>query len=182
LLAYIDNRNLDSSLTTAASYVGFLVITFSALLTCGFILRKTLKIVVNHRWPITIRQGFSALYRPNNQTSIFMLSIGLGVFFLFTLIFMQNILLQWLNPERLAQRPNVFMIDILPEDADKAKKIVKHAGAHPLTDAPIIQLRMLKLKGTPIEDILKQQNKTNASNNVDTDNQIPKWILKRRLW
>ena len=182
LLAWLDNRELGRGLVTAAGYVGFLALTFGLLLGCGFLLRWLLKLCVRPSWPITIRQGFSALYRPNNQTSIFMLSIGLGVFFLFTLVFMQNILLQWLSPDRLADKPNIFMVDIPPEDAARAKQTIKNTGSTPLADAPIIQLRLTKIKGKSVEDIFKEQaeqKKLNKDDQASKDDQIPNWVLRR---
>lgn len=174
LLAWLDNRGLGEGAKTAASYVGFLALTFGLLLGSGLLLRCILKLCVRPSWPLTIRQGFSALYRPNNQTSIFMLSIGLGVFFLFTLIFTQNVLLQWLNPQRLQDQANIFMVDIPPEDASRAKEIIQNAGSTPLADAPIIQLRLTEIKGKPVDEIFNEQ-----ANLASEEEQIPKWVLRR---
>jgi len=182
LLAWLDNRELGRGLATAAGYVGFLAVTFGLLLGCGFFLRWILRLCVRPSWPITIRQGFSALYRPNNQTSIFMLSIGLGVFFLFTLVFMQNVLLQWLSPQRLADQPNIFMVDIPPEDTAKARETIQKAGSTPLADAPIIQLRLTAIKGKSVDSIFKEQaeqKKKSDKASKDKGGQIPKWVLRR---
>lgn len=180
LLAWLDNRELGKGLATAGGYVGFLAVTFGLLLGCGLLLRWVLKLCVRPSWQITIRQGFSALYRPNNQTSIFMLSIGLGVFFLFTLVFMQNVLLQWLSPDRLAGTPNIFMVDIPPEDTSKAKETIQKAGSTPLANAPIIQLRLTAIKGKSVDAIFKEQAEQDKQlNRVNKDGQIPKWALRR---
>ena len=192
LLAWLDNsgqvkvgRGKVGSVAIAGSYVGFLALTFGLLLSFGMLLRWLLKLCVNRSWPFTVRQGFSALYRPNNQTSIFMLSIGLGVFFLFTLMFMQNILLQWLSPERLEGRPNVFIVDVPPEDADEAIETIKDSGSTPLGAAPIIQLRLTKVKGKPVEEILKEQadkeeaRKASGKFTGEDEKKIPRWVLRR---
>jgi putative ABC transport system permease protein len=192
LLAWLDNIGLgeegsDKGLLAAAGYVGFLALTFGLLLGCGYLLRWLLRICVRKSWPFTVRQGISALYRPNNQTSIFMLSIGLGVFFLFTLMFMQNILLQWLSPDRLDGRPNIFMLDVPPEDAERAEQAVVQAGSKPLGAAAIIQLRLTDIKGVPVEDILKAQGDNESDEegenigNVEEGGvkKIPRWVLRR---
>ncbi len=182
LLAWLDNRELGRGLATARGYVSFLAVTFGLLLSCGLFLRWVLKLCVRPSWPITIRQGFSALYRPNNQTSIFMLSIGLGVFFLFTLIFTQNVLLQWLSPDRLADTPNIFMVDIPPEDTSKARETIQKAGSTPLADAPIIQLRLTSIKGKSVDEIFREQaeqKKQFNNTNKKEEGQIPKWVLRR---
>ncbi|MFT5906160.1 MAG: putative ABC transport system permease protein, partial [Cryomorphaceae bacterium] len=201
LLAWIDNGGLgqsgvgsegadggiDKGLLAAAGYVGFLAITFGLLLGCGYLLRWLLRICVRKSWPFTVRQGVSALYRPNNQTSIFMLSIGLGVFFLFTLMFMQNILLQWLSPERLAGRPNIFMVDVPPEEAERAEQMITQAGSTPVGAAAIIQLRLTEIKGKPVEEILKAQaddetyEEGGKVGNVEEGGvkKIPRWVLRR---
>lgn len=185
LLAWIDNGGFgkesgggaDKGLFAAASYVGFLALTFGLLVSCGYLLRWLLKLCVRKSWPFTIRQGFSALYRPNNQTTIFMLSIGLGVFFLFTLMMMQNILLQWLSPDRLAGRPNVFMVDVPPDDMEKAVETITQSGSKPLGAAPIIQLRLTDINGKSVEEILKEQGDSEASKG--DDKKIPRWVLRR---
>ena len=191
LLAWLDNsgqvevgRGKLSSVQIAGAYVGFLALTFSSLLLVGLFLRWLLKLCVHRSWPFTVRQGFSALYRPNNQTSIFMLSIGLGVFFLFSLMFMQNILLQWLSPDRLAGSPNVFMVDVPPEDASKAEEIIRESGSTPLEAAPIIQLRLTEVKGKPVAEILKDQlankNKDDEARGKEAKSKnIPNWVLRR---
>jgi len=177
LLAWYDNQQMKDGVKTAIGYVGFLVIAFSLLLAAGLLLRWILKLLVRPSWPLAFRQGFSALYRPNNQTSIFMLSIGLGVFFLFTLLLTQNILLQWLSPERLSNKPNIFMVDVPPEDIEKAKELIASTGAKPLANAPIIQLRMMKIKGVPVEEFIKHQAKNRKQANNEP--KIPRWILRR---
>jgi len=199
LLAWIDNSGLgqsgegaegggfDKGLLAAAGYVGFLALTFGLLLGCGYLLRWLLRICVRKSWPFTVRQGVSALYRPNNQTSIFMLSIGLGVFFLFTLMFMQNILLQWLSPDRLDGRPNIFMLDMPPEEAERAEQMIIQAGSTPLGAAAIIQLRLTDIKGVPVEEILKVQGDNESDEegenieNVEEGGakKIPRWVLRR---
>lgn len=185
LLAWVDNRDLgrggDKGVLAAAGYVGFLVVTFGLLLGCGFLLRWVLKFFVRRSWPFTVRQGFSALYRPNNQTSIFMLSIGLGVFFLFTLMFMQNILLQWLSPERLDGRPNIFMVDVPPEDAERAEEVIVESGNTPLGAAPIIQLRLTEIKGRSVEDILAEKGDRGDYKDGEKgeSKRIPRWVLRR---
>ena len=185
LLAWIDNSDLgkrgDKGLLAAGGYVGFLVITFGLLLGCGFLLRGLLRLFVRRSWPFTVRQGFSALYRPNNQTSIFMLSIGLGVFFLFTLMFMQNILLQWLSPERLEGRPNIFMVDVPPEDSERAEEVIVESGSKPLGAAPIIQLRLTEIKGRSVEEILSERGNKNryGEDGKRKGKKIPGWVLRR---
>jgi putative ABC transport system permease protein len=185
LLAWIDNSGLsneargeggvDKGLLAAVGYVGFLALTFGLLLGCGLFLRWLLKICVGKTWPFTVRQGFSALYRPNNQTSIFMLSIGLGVFFLFTLMFMQNILLQWLSPDRFEGRPNMFMVDVPPDDTEKAMQTIIQSGNKPLDSAPIIELRLTEIKGKSVEEILKIQREYKEG----AVEKIPGWVLRR---
>ncbi len=180
LLAWLDNAEMGKGALTAAGYVGFLALTFGLLLGCGLLLRSLLKFCVRRTWPFTLRQGVSALYRPNNQTSIFMLSIGLGVFFLFTLMLMQNIILQGLSPERMAGRPNVFMVDVPPEDSARAVETIEKSGSKALGAAPIIQLRLTEVKGIPVTDILREQSARADDNTADaSERKIPGWVLRR---
>ncbi len=53
-------------------------------------LMATTRRLMRDAWPFTWRQGFASLYRPNNQTTVLLVSLGLGAFLLATLSLTQD--------------------------------------------------------------------------------------------
>jgi putative ABC transport system permease protein len=101
-----------------------------------------------------------------------MVSIGLGTFLIFTLIMMQNILMQWLDPVRMSNKPNLFLVDIPPEEKQAVKKLLAKNEVKLLGNAPIVQMRLTEIKGRPVSELIKP---------AEGERPIPKWILRREF-
>ncbi len=65
-------------------------------------------------WNYLWRQGFANLYRPNNQTIILIITIGLGAAFIGTLYSVQNMLIRRVSMSASAGQPNMLLFDIQP--------------------------------------------------------------------
>lgn len=104
-------------------------------------------------WPYPWRQGFSNLFRPNNQTVILMLSLGLGTFLIATLFLVQQTLLNQIQIAGGDDRPNMIMFDIQPDQLESVTQIVE-ARAMPVIDrVPIITMRIAEVNGRTIDEI-----------------------------
>jgi len=99
----------------ALGLVAGLGLAFGALVAVArglvFAARRSLR----PAWPYVLRQGVSNLYRPHNQTLLFLLSLGLGTFRLLTILLTRNLLLQRLTLARFAESPNVYLVDVQPD-------------------------------------------------------------------
>lgn len=93
------------------------------------------------------RQGFSNLYRPNNQTVILITALGLGTSFLATLYFMQDLLVQRVSISAANDRPNTILFDIQSEQHDELKSITEDYELPVIQDVPVVTMRLLKVKG-----------------------------------
>jgi len=158
------------SLKTSIGYIVFLIVSAMFMLLSGLFLRWVSRVIARPSWPFVIRQGVASLHRPNNQTGLFMVSIGLGTFIIFTLLLLQNILLQWLDPDRMNERPNIFLVDVPPEENEAVQKIITESGVTVLGNAPIVQMRLTEIKGVPVQELASDDKK-----------KIPKWILRREF-
>ncbi len=104
-------------------------------------------------WSYPWRQGFSNLFRPNNQTVILMLSLGLGTFLIATLFLVQQTLLNQIEIAGGDNRPNMIMFDIQPDQLDSVTEIVE-AKAMPVIDrVPIITMRIAEVKGRTLDEL-----------------------------
>ena len=173
LLTWWDMGAGKDSWKTALGYIVFLLLAAIVLMLSGYLLRWLARILARPSWPFVIRQAVANLHRPNNQTGLFMVSIGLGTFIIFTLLLLQNILLQWLDPVRMSERPNIFLVDVPPEENAAVQKIITDSGVTVLGNAPIVQMRLTKIKGVPVQKL--------ADDSVVGGKKIPKWILRREF-
>lgn len=104
-------------------------------------------------WPYPWRQGFSNLYRPNNQTVILMLSLGLGTFLIVTMFLVQQILLKQIEIAGGEGRPNLVFFDIQPGQIDDLSTSVSDQGLPLLEKVPLIAMRITKVNGRTLEEI-----------------------------
>ena len=113
-----------------------------------------------------VRQGVANLYRPHNQTLLFMLSVGLGAFLLLTVALAREQLMQQMRTRDLTDSPNIYMIDVQPDQLDGVKSLIQSMDLPILETAPIITMRLQSVRGTPVSELEK-------------DKKIPKWTLNR---
>jgi putative ABC transport system permease protein len=113
------------------------------------------------------RHAMSNLFRPNNQTRVLMVTIGLGSFIISTLNIIQNSLLNQVEFTGNANQSNTILFDIQPNQKDGVVKLMQEQKLPVNQVVPIITCRLKELKGKTVEDIQK-----------DTTN-IPEWALTR---
>ena len=81
----------------ALGMAGGLAVTLGVLAAAAHGLTIAARKVVRPGWPYLLRQGVSNLYRPHNQTLLFLLSLGLGTFLLLTVLQVRSTLLRKLD-------------------------------------------------------------------------------------
>ncbi|PQJ35430.1 permease [Salinibacter sp. 10B] len=104
-------------------------------------------------WPYPWRQGLANLYRPQNQTTVLMLALGLGTFLIVTLFLVQQTLLEQIKVTGGKGQPNLVLFDVQNDQADGVKDIVKGAGLPLMADEPIVTMRMHSVNGRTIKQI-----------------------------
>jgi putative ABC transport system permease protein len=108
-------------------------------------------------WPYSWRQGLANLYRPRNQTTVLLLTLGLGVFLIMTLVLVERTLLEQIQVAGGENRPDLVMFDIQNDQIDGVAETVKDAGAPVLASEPIVTTRLRALDGRSI-DALRQDS------------------------
>ncbi|MGV3533424.1 MAG: ABC transporter permease, partial [Chthoniobacteraceae bacterium] len=150
----------------AFSMTGGLLVAFVMLAATAKALAWTARKSIRASWPYLLRQGLSNLYRPRNQTLLFLLSLGLGTFLLLTILLTRNLLLDRLAVQDFATSPNLYLVDVQPDQVDGVAQIVTDTGLTVLESAPMITMRIKSVKGVPIREIRRT---------TDT----PRWVLQR---
>jgi putative ABC transport system permease protein len=113
------------------------------------------------------RHALSNLFRPNNQTRVLMVTIGLGAFIIATLNIVQHSLLNQVEFTGGKNRSNTILFDIQPNQKDGVVKLIKDEKLPVNQVVPIITCRLKELKGKTIDEIQKDT--------ID----IPEWALTR---
>ncbi len=113
------------------------------------------------------RHALSNLFRPNNQTRMLMVTIGLGAFIISVLNIIQGSLLNQVEFKGNKNQSNTILFDIQPNQKEGVVKLIKTHNLPLNQIVPIITCRLSELKGRSIEAIQK-----------DTTS-IPEWALTR---
>jgi len=109
--------------------------------------------------PSALRHGLANLYRPGNQSSAVLASLGAGVMLILAVFLMQNAIVREMHNEVSPETPNVFLVDIAPEElAGVQSLLAKQPGVQgKLETIPIISSRITSIDGVSV-DQLKLQN------------------------
>lgn len=134
-------------------YAAGLAAVFLALLGVAKLIIFATRRFFPSRWAYTWRQGLANLFRPNNQTSTLMLSLGLGTFLIATLFGVQRTLLSQIEIAGGAERPNLVFFDIQSDQLEPITDIVNRNDLPILDRVPIVTMRLSEINGRTIEDM-----------------------------
>lgn len=119
-------------------------------------------------WGFAWRQGLSNLYRPNNQTLILIVAIGLGTALISTLYFVQNTLLEEVKISGGEGNGNMVLFDIQSDQEEELIDITENFNLPIIQRVPIITMRVAEIKGKSVEEIKE-----------DTTSKVSHWVLSR---
>lgn len=106
-------------------------------------------------WSYLWRQGFANLFRPNNQTLILVVSIGLGTAFISTLFLVQGILINSVTLSSSKNQPNMLLFDIQTDQKVAVSNLTKSIGLKVIQEVPIVNLRITEINGRTATDFKK---------------------------
>lgn len=118
--------------------------------------------------PYVWRQGLSNLYRPHNQTTLLITTLGLGTAFISILLFMQDLLVNRVSIAGSDDRPNTVLFDIQTPQKDAVRQLTEDYDLPVIQEVPIVTMRLMEING-----VTKNQAEK------DTLNQTPDWAYNR---
>ncbi len=155
----------DPDWKRALALIGGLGVAFAVLAGVAralmFLTRKT----VGPRWPYLLRQGISNLHRPRNQTLLFLLSLGLGTFLMVTILLTGNLLKQRLSLTQSPNSPNLYLIDVQPDQLAGVMGVIEKQRLPVLESAPMVTMRIESVRGVPVREAKG----------------VPKWVARREF-
>ncbi|MEE9438943.1 MAG: FtsX-like permease family protein [Saprospiraceae bacterium] len=106
------------------------------------------------------RQGLSNLYRPNNQTSTLIVSIGLGTAILTLLFILQGLILNNVSEMGAGKQPNIILFGIEHEQKTEIEDITKSFGMPVLQHVPVVTMELIAWQGKSKKDWLADTSRT----------------------
>ena len=156
---------IEAVVFTICIFLAFLLLFGTAKLLM-FLTRKLIPASWGYLW----RQGFANLYRPNNQTTILIISVGLGTTFICLLFLVQSTLMSRINLSTSTNQPNMVLFDIQTAQKEAVANLVKGEGFPVIQQVPIVTLKLDEING-----------KTNAELRKDSLNKIPRRAFSREF-
>jgi putative ABC transport system permease protein len=102
------------------------------------------------RLPLAPRLGLGQLGARPGLSALLMSVMGLAVFLILASQFVKDDLIAPLASQRGAgRRPNLFLIDVPPEDLAALRAQLERASGHPILEGPIVRGRLLTVAGQP---------------------------------
>lgn len=152
----------------AASFIGGLLVAFGGLYLLGklaiWIAGKLVLKIKNFTW----RQAFSNLFRPQNQTVVLVVVIGLGGFLLATLEVVQDSLINQVESVGGKNESNTILFDIQPYQAEQVRALTKSHDLPINQFVPIVTMRVQSVKGRSVSELQK-----------DTTDNVSNWAITR---
>jgi putative ABC transport system permease protein len=165
LFAYMQLQNL----LRASVFTGGILVAFALLSAMAKGIMWFVRKYIPKRGSFVLRQSLANLYRPNNQTLILIVTIGLGTALITTLLLSQELLVDKVKfasaPE---SRPNMVLFDIQSGQVEQVNAMASEFGLPVIDEVPIVTMRLHDLKGRSVDAL---RNDTTAG--------VRSWILNR---
>ena len=151
---YVQMHNWKQALSfTAGIAISLLVLTAIARFLMWSV-RRFFPSAWNYLW----RQGLANLYRPNNQTTILIIAIGLGTALICTLFFVQSILIQRVQLSTGANQPNIVLFDIQTKQVPGVLALARQYGLPAKETVPIVNMKLEQVNGVTAAQVVKDTN------------------------
>ncbi len=156
---------LKNGVLALAFVIGVLV-TFLVLAGIAILFMRGIKKFFPGSWGFIARQSLLNLFRPNNQTMVLILAIGVGTFLISTLYFTKDILLAKTSLEGGDENPNIILLDVQTNQNKDVVGSLEPKGLPVIDNIPIVTMRVHNIKGRPVNEI-----------RLDSTTSINKWVL-----
>jgi len=167
---YLFSYWLLGSFGLAAGFTLGVLVTFAVLAGIAKLTMKAVKAYFPKSAGFIARQGLLNLFRPNNQTVVLVLSIGLGTFLISTLYFTKDILLAKTAVGQSAENANIIALDVQTDQLEGVVDTFAESDMDIIGNIPLVTMRMHSIKGRPVNELRR-----------DTTSQVRRWILSHEF-
>jgi putative ABC transport system permease protein len=156
------------SLLTGLMFFLGLIAALGCLTVVAILLLMVVRKFFPHKAGFIWRHSLSSLFRPNNQTRVLMVTIGLGAFIISTLNIVEQSMLSQVEFTGRENQSNTILFDIQPSQKDGVVELMKENKLKVNQVVPIITCRLSGLRGRSIDSLQR-----------DTSDRVPNWALTR---
>lgn len=129
------------------AFMGGISAAFVVLWGIAKVLTMALRRFFPKKWSYVVRQGVANLFRPENQTVLLVVTIGLGTMLLSTLFLTQNLLLKQVEFSGSGSQPNMILFDIQANDKDSVAQMVRNHGMPLMQQVGVVTTRIESIDG-----------------------------------
>jgi putative ABC transport system permease protein len=159
---------LTGSLITSIAFTAGLILFIVLLWGIGLMLISVVKNMRLTTFSYPLRQGMANLFRPNNQTTMLITTLGMGMLLIGTLYLSQDMLVKRIDMETGDNFPDLVFYDIQSDQNERANTIIEENGGNVLMNVPIVSMRLASRKGVPVSEV-----------RADTTLDVRGWALGR---
>lgn len=156
------------SIVTGLLFFSGLIVALGLLTAVATGLLRLIRHFFPHNAGFIWRHSLSSLFRPNNQTRVLMVTIGLGAFIISTLNVVEKSMLGQVEFTGQENQSNTILFDIQPSQRDGVVKLIEEHKLPVNQVVPIVTCRLQEVKGKSIDSVQR-----------DTTDRIPNWALTR---
>lgn len=165
VFSYVQLGNFVRAMVFTAGLILALAILAGAAQLIIWLVRRFFPV----RGSFILRQSLANLYRPNNQTLILVITIGLGTALITTLLLSKDLLVDKVKftsaPE---SRPNMVLFDIQTDQLEGLDSLTSSFDLPLMGEVPIVTMRLHSLRGNSVESL-----------RADTTSGMRSWVLNR---
>lgn len=154
----------------ALAFIGGILVTFGILAGIAIGSMNLVKRYFPKGAGFTTRQSLLNLFRPNNQTVVLLVAIGLGTFLISTLYFTKDILLDKAALGQTSESANLITLDVQPDQIAEVVNTFKANDLSVLDNIPIVTMRMHSIKNELVNSL-----------RTDTTSQVKGWLLNHEF-
>ncbi|MBT5874726.1 MAG: ABC transporter permease, partial [Candidatus Latescibacteria bacterium] len=149
-------------------FSGGLILSFLLLSLVARTIMRLVKSNFPSSWRYIWRQGLANLYRPQNQTVMLILALGLGTFLVTTLYLLQTSLLGHLTLTGGGNQSNMVLFDIQSDQRESVFELMSEYELPVMQQVPVVTMRLASINGRTTEQI-----------RADSTITISRWALRR---
>lgn len=121
-------------------------ILYASALALIFLVRRA-----RHLRSFALRQSISSLYRPGNQTRVIVMAVGLGAFVVMSIHSLQTNLLAEMDLSRRTSLPNMFLIDIQPDQKQGVEELITSVTGERPELIPTVRARIYAINNRAVD-------------------------------
>ncbi len=161
---------LLKDLKYSLAFVAGILVTFAILAGVANVFMRIVKRFFPTSWGFVARQGLLNLFRPNNQTLILVMAIGVGTFLISTLYFSKDLLLSQAALDKQKKSPNMILLDVQNDQREAVAGTVRADSLPVLENIPIVTMRVQGING---------RSATSLKN--DPRSNVGRWVLNHEF-